>query len=325
MASNNIKLLIKYARFFILILLFSGFSLLSPHFLTFQNQMNILAQAALLSMVSYGMTLAIVTGGIDLSMGSVLALSSCIAASFLKSGNIIGGILIGLIIGFLCGSINGLSITKIGLSPFIATYGMDWVARGLAYVYMGGTQIYGFSAVFRFLGSGQFLGVPALIYEMAIMTIVLVFVTYKTIYGRNIYATGSNKTATRLSGVNTDKIIISIYSINGLLSAIVGLLYISRLNAAEAVIGTDFTLNSKAATLIGGTPFSGGEGGVAQTFIGAVIMTLLTNGMNILGISSYWQNAVVGFVILFSLFIEKTGKVFSEKRFESVSKTSINA
>lgn len=310
MKYNAIGFLLKYARFMILIMLMAALTLLSPAFLTFKNIANVLGQASLLIIVSYGMTLAIVTKGIDLSIGSVLALSSCIAASFIKSSNLIVGMTVGLLIGLLCGSVNGIMITKIGLSPYIATYGMDWVARGLAYVYMGGTQIYGFDKVFRFFGSGQIFGIPVLVFEVIIITIILCFFTYKTTYGRNIYAAGSNIGATRLAGVNTDKIVISVYAINGLLAAIAGLLYISRLNAAEALIGTDFTLNSIAATLIGGTPFAGGEGGVARTVVGAIIMTLLINGMNLLQISSYWQTATVGFVILLSLLIETTSKNF---------------
>ncbi|MCG1011592.1 ABC transporter permease [Tepidanaerobacter sp. GT38] len=310
MKHNAIRFLLKYARFMILIILLIALSLLSPAFLTFTNIANVLGQASLLIIVSYGMTLAIVTKGIDLSIGSVLALSSCIAASIIKSQSIILGIIIGLLIGLLCGSINGIMITKIGLTPFIATYGMDWIARGLAYVYMGGTQIYGFDKAFRFFGSGQIMGIPVLVFEVIFITVVLCFLTYKTTYGRNIYATGSNIKATRLAGVNTDRMVISVFALNGLLAAIAGLLYISRLNAAEALIGTDFTLNSIAATLIGGTPFGGGEGGVARTVMGAIIMTLLINGMNLLEISSYWQTATVGFVILLSLFIENTSKNF---------------
>lgn len=310
MKHNTINFLLKYARFMILIILLVVLTLLSPAFLTFKNITNVLGQASLLIIVSYGMTLAILTKGIDLSMGSVLALSSCIAAGFIKSGNIIVGITIGLLIGILCGSINGIMITKIGLTPFIATYGMDWVARGLAYVFMGGTQIYGFNETFRFFGSGQIMGIPVLVFEVLILTMILCFITYKTIYGRNIYAVGSNIKSTRLSGINTDRIVISVFALNGLLAAIAGILYISRLNAAEALIGTDFTLNAIAATLIGGTPFSGGEGGIARTVVGAVIMTFLINGMNLLEISSYWQTATVGLVILLSLLIENTSKHF---------------
>jgi len=305
MKYNLSSFLLKNARYMVLLVLLVTLTLLSPAFMTFKNITNVLGQASLLIIVSYGMTLAIITKGIDLSMGSVLALSSCVAASIIKSGNIMVGIFVGLLIGFTCGIINGIMITKVGLTPFIATYGMDWIARGLAYVFMGGTQCYGFTKAFRFLGSGYVMGIPVLVIEVLVVTMILCFITYKTTYGRNIYAVGSNIKATRLSGVNTDRIVISVFAINGLLAAIAGFLYISRLNAAEALIGTDFTLNAIAATLIGGTPFTGGEGGVARTVVGAIIMTFLINGMNLLEISSYWQTATVGFVILLSLFIEK--------------------
>lgn len=313
MKYKAMNFILKYARFLILIILLISLTFLSPAFMTFKNITNVLGQASLLIIVSYGMTLAIIVKGIDLSMGSVLALSSCVAASFIKSGNLIVGIAAGLLIGLICGSINGIVITKIGLTPFIATYGMDWISRGLAYVFMGGTQIYGFNRTFRFIGSGEIMGIPLLIIEVLLVTLILSFVTYKTVYGRNIYAIGCNIKATKLSGINTDRIVISVFAINGLLAAFAGILYISRLNAAEALIGTDFTLNSIAATLIGGTPFSGGEGGIGRTIIGAAIMTFLINGMNLLEISPYWQTATVGFVILLSLFIENISKHFQYK------------
>lgn len=298
--------LLKYSRIVMLALIIIVLSILSPNFLTKSNILNVVTQQApFLMILSFGMTLAIITNGIDISMSSILALSSCLAAYFIKNGNIALGIIIGLATGAFLGSLNGILITKVGLSPFIATYGIDWISRGLAYVFMGGAMIYEFSDNFRIIGTGTIMGVSNLVFIAVVIFGVILFALKKGTYGRNIYSIGNNVKATKLSGVNTDKILISVYTINGLLAAIAGILYIARLNAAEAVIGDKFTMNSMAATLIGGTSFGGGKGGVGGTVIGVLIMVFITNGMNILGVSSLWQDIVFGAIILFSIILEK--------------------
>ena len=218
------------------------------------------------------------------------------------------GVLAALLIGLALGMMNGLLITKVHLIPFIATYSMNLVVRGLAYLFMGGLLYYGFSDRFRSLATGSFAGISNLLIISMVLFFALLFVLKRTVFGRNVYAMGFNRNATTLSGINTDRVLISIYTVNGLLAAVTGLLYISRLNAAESTIGNDFTLKMIAATLIGGTPFSGGKGGIEKTIVGVLIMMFLTNGMNLNRVSSLWQDAVFGAVIVLSLLINKLGE-----------------
>lgn len=301
--------ILKYSRLLIIAALFVGLTLASPVFLTGSNLINVVRQTALLAVLGFAMTLVILVGGIDLSIGSVLALSSCLAASYLKEpSTIVIGTIICLGVASACGFLNGLMVAKIKLPPFIATYGMSWMTRGLALVFMGGNIVYGFPKTFRFLGAGYMLGVPTPIWVMAIAFTVLYVVLHMTKVGRNVYATGANKEAAFLSGVKTDSVVIGLYTMAGFLVGLGALMYISRLNAAEPGIGESFALEAIAATLIGGTPFTGGEGGISRTLTGAFILTLLSNGMNLLGVSSLWQSAAFGSVIIFAIMLERISK-----------------
>ena len=292
-----------------LLVIIIGFSLTTENFGTLDNFTTVvMQQLPFLLIISMGMTMAIITKGIDLSIGSILALSSCVGAYFLQKGQDLTGVLAALLIGLVLGMMNGLLITKVHLIPFIATYSMNLVVRGLAYLFMGGLLYYGFSDRFRSLATGSIAGISNLLIISMVIFFALLFVLKRTVFGRNVYAMGFNRNATTLSGINTDRVLISIYTVNGLLAAVTGLLYISRLNAAESTIGNDFTLKMIAATLIGGTPFSGGKGGIEKTIVGVLIMMFLTNGMNLNRVSSLWQDAVFGAVIVLSLLINKLGE-----------------
>lgn len=315
MRQKILSAVFKYSQLLMLILIVVFLSCMTSNFLTGDNISNvIMQQMPFLLIISMGMTLSILTKGIDLSIGSNLALSSCIAAYFIKGGNIAMGVGAALFVGILIGAANGLLITKAKLVPFITTYTMDMVVRGLAYLFMGGTLFFGFSGSFRSIAVGGVGPVSNLIIIALFLFAVLLFILKKTTFGRSVYAIGFNRNATELSGINTDKIIFAVYAINGLLAAVTGLLYIARLNAAESTIGTDFTMKMMAATLIGGTPFSGGKGGVEKTILGVLIMMFLANGMNLIGVSSLLQNAVFGTIIIISLVIDKLGtKLTAEK------------
>ncbi len=301
--------ILKYSRLVIIALLFVGLTITSPVFLTSTNLINVVRQTALLAVLGFAMTLVILVNGIDLSVGSVLALSSCLAAGYLKEpGTIAIGVAICLGVASFCGLLNGLMVAKVKLPPFIATYGMSWMTRGLALVFMGGNIVYGFPKTFRFLGAGYMLGIPTPIWVMATVYGLMYVILHKTKAGRNIYATGANREAAFLSGVKTDNVIIGLYTFAGFLVGLGALMYISRLNAAEPGIGESFAIEAIAATLIGGTPFTGGEGGISRTLMGAFILTLLSNGMNLLGISSLWQSAVFGSVIILAIMLERISK-----------------
>ncbi|MEE8884969.1 MAG: ABC transporter permease [Eubacteriales bacterium] len=309
-----LSFLLQYYQILMLALIIIFLSITTESFLTLDNlQSVVMQQVPLLLIISIGMTTAIITKGIDNSIGSTLALSSCVAASIIVKGQDILGIVVGLAIGCLVGFANGILIAKVHLQPFITTYTMDMVIKGLAQLFMGGGIIYGFSESFCELGSGYIGGVSYLMIIAAVIFAVYLFVLSKTTFGKSVYAIGKNETATTLCGINADKIKIIVYTINGFLAAVAGLLYISRLNAAESSIGDGYTMEMMAATLIGGTPFSGGEGGIGRTLIGVCIMMFISNGMNLNNISSNWQDAVYGIVIIISLFLGVAGRSITQK------------
>ncbi len=294
MAQSKIlsRLIILFALCFLL-------SLLSPNFMRADNLVNIIRQAAILNILGIGMTVVILTGGIDLSNGAVLALSSCVSAIYLKGGGAIPvGILISLGIGLACGLINGWMITRVLIPPFIITYAMMFFARGLAYIVLKGKIIYGFSKTFRFLGAGYLFSIPTPIILSAVVLFIFSFLLRYTPFGADLYALGSDEESSRLSGIKTRNRILWVYALSGLLSAFAGIIYTSRLNAAEPVIGEFFPLDAIAAVVLGGTLLEGGEGSVIGTMIGALIITVIINGMNLLGIPSLLQSFVLGCVIL---------------------------
>ena len=299
------KLLSRWMILFALCLLLS---LLTPNFLRTENLVNIIRQAAILNILGIGMTLVILTGGIDLSNGAILALSSCVSAIYLKEGGSVPvGILIALGIGLVCGFINGWMIARILIPPFVITYAMMFFARGLAYIVLQGKIMYGFSETFRFLGAGHFFSIPTPIVFSAFALLIFYFLLRYTPFGVDIYALGSDEESSRLSGIKTRNRMIWVYTLSGLLSAFAGIIYTSRLNAAEPVIGEFFALDAIAAVVLGGTLLEGGEGSIVGTMIGALIITVIINGMNLLGIPSLLQSFVLGCVILIMIASQHAG------------------
>ena len=290
------KILSRLVLLFALCLLLS---LLAPHFLRTENLLNIVRQAAILNILGIGMTVVILTGGIDLSNGAVLALSSCVSAIYLKEGGSIPvGILISLGIGLACGLINGWMVARVLIPPFVITYAMMFFARGLAYIVLKGKIMYGFSKTFRFLGAGYLFSVPTPIVLSGLILLIFYFLLRYTPFGADLYAVGSDEESSRLSGIKTRNRILWVYALSGLLSAFAGIIYTSRLNAAEPVIGESFPLDAIAAVVLGGTLLEGGEGTVMGTMVGALIITVIINGMNLLGIPSLLQSFALGCIIL---------------------------
>jgi ribose transport system permease protein len=274
-------------------------SFISPSFTRFDNMVNVVRQAAILNILGIGMTLVILTGGIDLSNGAVLALSSCVSAIYMKSGGSFGmGILIALAIGLACGLINGWMVARVRIPPFVITYAMMFFARGLAYIVLGGQIMYGFSKGFRFFGAGDLFGVPTPILLSGVVFLVFYLLLRYTPFGVDLYALGSDEESSRLSGVKTESRLVLVYGLSGFLSAFAGVVYTSRLNAAEPVIGEFFPLDAIAAVVIGGTALEGGQGGIVGTMIGALIITVIINGMNLLRVPSLLQSFILGSVIL---------------------------
>ncbi|HZG59478.1 MAG TPA: ribose ABC transporter permease [Anoxybacillus sp.] len=287
-------------------------SVLSDNFLTVDNWLNILRQVSINALIAFGMTFVILTGGIDLSVGSVLALSSALTAGMMANG--MDGwtaIIIGLLAGFLMGALNGVIITKGRVAPFIATLATMTIFRGATLVYTDGRPITGFSddLLFQMMGRGYFLGIPVPVVFMVVIYIVLYFVLKKTTFGRHTYAIGGNEEASRLSGIRVDRLKIWIYSLTGGLAALAGLILTSRLNSAQPTAGTSYELDAIAAVVLGGTSLSGGRGWIFGTFVGALIIGVLNNGLNLLNVSSFYQQVIKGAVILLAVILDRRKEV----------------
>jgi ribose/xylose/arabinose/galactoside ABC-type transport system permease subunit len=279
--------------------------ILTPHFLTVSNLLNVLEQTAINAVIAAGMTFVIISGGIDLSVGSLVALSGVVLGTLLHAGVPMPvAIAASLGVGFFFGVLNGLAITWGRLPPFIATLGMMSVARGCALLFTDGRPVSGFDAAFRNLATARLVGIPAPVLVAIAVYIVAWFVLSKTRFGRYVYAIGGNEEATRLSGVNVRLHKMCVYGVSGLASAVAAVLLTSRLNSAQPIAGIMYELDAIAATVIGGTSLMGGEGGLGGTIIGALIMGVLRNGLNLLGVSSFVQQIVIGLVIVFAVLID---------------------
>ncbi|WP_027414918.1 ABC transporter permease subunit [Aneurinibacillus terranovensis] len=290
-----------------LILLVIVLAIMSPDFFTWNNIFNVLRQISINALIAFGMTFVILTGGIDLSVGAILALSGAITANYLVAGlNPVAAILLGLLAGTIMGAINGLLITKGKIAPFIATLATMTLFRGITLVYTGGRPITDFTSdLFTMIGGGYVSYIPVPVIWMLAIFAVLYFVLRKMSFGRRVYAIGGNEEASILSGIKVDRVKIAIYSLTGLLSAFAGIILTSRLNSAEANAGTGFELDAIASVVLGGTSLSGGKGWIFGTLIGAMIIGVLNNGLNLLEVSSFYQQVVKGIVILLAVLLDR--------------------
>ncbi|SIQ59260.1 ABC transporter permease [Halanaerobium kushneri] len=297
-----------------LILLGAIMTFATPYFLTLTNLMNILRQSSLIAIAAAGMTFVIITGGIDLSVGSVLSLSSCLTAGMMVSlgWNVWLAVFLGLIAGGILGIVNGVLITRVPLPPFISTLGMMGVARGLSFVYTDGAPIYGLPESFKYLGAGMIGPIPFPAILMVIIYLISYFLLNKTKVGRYAYALGGNEEAAILSGINTKKYKTIVYALTGLFASISGMILSARLDAATSVAGDGFELDVIAAVVIGGTSLSGGRGKIIGSLIGALIMGVVRNGLNLLLVSSHWQRVILGLIILLAVTVDVVRKQSSE-------------
>ncbi|WP_114570149.1 ribose ABC transporter permease [Exiguobacterium flavidum] len=283
-------------------------TILEPGFLTLPNLFNILRQVSINALIAFGMTFVILTGGIDLSVGSILALSSAFVAGMMTDGtSAIVAVLAGLIIGAVMGALNGMVISLGKVAPFIATLATMTIFRGLTLVYTDGKPItsLGDSSWFELFGRGYLWILPVPAVTMLLAFFVLFFILKKTTFGRYTYAIGGNEEAAKLMGIQVNKVKIMIYSLSGLLAALAGIILTSRLNSAQPTAGTSYELDAIAAVVLGGTSLSGGRGWIVGTLIGALIIGTLNNGLNLLGVSSFFQLVVKGLVILFAVLVDR--------------------
>jgi ribose transport system permease protein len=308
------------ARFQSLIALFMMclvLALTADNFMTADNFWNVLRQISVNVCISVGMTLVILTAGIDLSVGSVLALCGAITAGLLKHGisvpsanlfigfTVFGVVVTGVLCGGALGFINGFAISRFNIPSFVATLAMLTMARGFTMLWTGGHPITGLDDTFGFLGTGWFLGIPMPVWISGIIVFAAVIVTSKTRFGRYIYAIGGNENAARLSGIPVTKIKRWVYVVAGMLAAIGGVLVTARLDSAQPNAGISYELDAIAAVVIGGTSLSGGRGSIFGTVLGAMIIGVLNNGLVLLDVSPFWQQVVKGLVILIAVIIDK--------------------
>jgi ribose transport system permease protein len=286
---------------------------INSRFMTTSNILNILRQTSINAVIATGMTFVILTGGIDLSVGSILGFSGAVAAMMLASGvDSIIAIPVALIVGLMVGALNGVLISKGKLQPFIVTLATMTMLRGATLVFTDGKPIgTGFEAnskLFAWFGNGYVLGIPVPIIVIIVAFLVALFVLTQTKIGRYVYALGGNEEATKLSGISTDKVKIFVYAISGMMAALAGIIITSRLSSAQPTAGSGYELDAIAAVVLGGTSLAGGTGTIVGTMIGALIIGVLNNALNLMDVSSYFQMLAKGSVILLAVLLDRKNK-----------------
>jgi ribose transport system permease protein len=285
-------------------LLFIVFSVLTSSFYSPGNLLDILLQSSINAMIAVGMTLVVMARGIDLSVGSVVGLTSMITASLLPINPLLG-IVAGIVLGLVCGLINGVLIAKLKLPDFIVTLGMLSIYRGAALIYTDGKPIYGIDATFRAIFAGDVAGIPTpVIFALAIALVAFLVVRY-TALGEQIIAVGGNEEAARLAGINIDRVKICVYAISGLLATFAGFVLIGRIGAAEPIGGTGFELQAIGAAVIGGASLFGGEGNPLGALVGALTLGAMQNGLTLLNVPSFWQLVATGVVVIVAVFADQ--------------------
>jgi len=309
----------RFQSLLALLVMVVGLSLASEQFLTVPNLRNILLQISVNLCLSIGMTLIILTGGIDLSVGAILGLSGAVAAGLLKNGLTLklfdvqlqftpfGAVIAGIVTGLALGWFNGLAITRFKLPPFVATLGMLSIGRGLTMLWTNGFPVTALGPTFGFIGAGFWLGVPMAIWISAALVVLFYLLSIHTTLGRYIYAVGGSEKAAGFAGLNVDRVKVWVYTLGGGLAAVGGLILTARLDAADPKAGLGYELDSIAAVVIGGTSLSGGRGSILGTVLGCLIIGVLNNGLVLLEVSPFWQQVIKGFVILAAVALDKLG------------------
>jgi ribose transport system permease protein len=315
---NYIK---QFGTIVMLLILVVLFSISTSSFLTFKNGINILRQVSVLGILSVGMTFVMVTGGMDLSVGSLLALTGVICAQLIVQMKMASplAILVTLVILTLFGLMTGALVVQLQIPPMIITLGMMTVARGLSYIITGGLPVYGIPDSIVFLGQGYIGLIPVPVITMLIIVIIGSFVLNKTYQGRFLYAIGGNEEAARLAGVAISKIKIVIYGISGLLAGIAGITLMGRLSAGSPTSGTSMEMDVITAVVIGGVSINGGHGKISGAFVGALIIGVLSNGLTIMNVGEYYQMVVKGAVLIFAVAFDKFSSREKIKKSQAVS------
>lgn len=304
------RALAKYGIYIAFLGLFVFLSFSSPSFLTTQNILNILRQSSMNGIIAVGMTFVIVTGGIDLSVGAIVALAAVAATSFAHPDTypLIVPVAVGLAVGTIAGAINGMVIARGAIAPFVATLGMMTIARGAGLVFSSGRPIINLSDEYNGIGGGQFLGIPIPVYLFAGVVLIGVFLLRFSKFGRHVYAVGGNEQASKLSGLNIGSIKVAVYSLSGLFAGFAGVVLSSRVMTGSPVAGVGYELDAIAAVVIGGTSLAGGAGSIFGTIIGTLIIGVMNNGLDLLNVSSYFQQIVKGVIIIAAVLLDQNTK-----------------
>lgn len=297
----------KLLAFGSLIIIFIAFSVVSPNFAKFDNIIGILLATAVTGILAVGITFVVITSGIDLSIGTVMAFSAVSAGLFITNMKlpIFVGVLGGIAAGGLCGFLNGTAIAKAKIPPFIATLGMMMITKGFSLVLSKARPIY-FSdtPAFTKISTGTVFGIPNAVLIFFVVAIIASLILSKTVLGRYTVAIGSNEDAARLSGINVDKWKIIIYTLCGVFAGIAGIIMAARLNSAQPALGAGYEMDAIAAAVIGGTSLSGGEGTILGTVIGAFIISVLTNGLRIMSVPQEWQTVITGCIVILAVYMD---------------------
>ncbi len=289
------------------------FSFFSPYFLTSDNILNVTLQTSITAIIAVGMTLVILTAGIDLSVGALVALTGVVATSIMKLdmpffASFTLALAAALAIGAASGMISGFFITRFNITPFIVTLALMTIWRGTAYMYTDGRPIWELPESFSVIGGGRFMHIPAPTIIMIVIYVLAYIMLKHTVMGRYIYAVGGNKEAARLAGINTNRVLMTVYVLCGMLAALSGILLASRMNSGQPNAGLMYELDVIAAVVVGGTSLFGGRGTIIGTFLGAMLIGVLRNGMNLVNAGSYLQMVVLGVVILLAVMLDHLTK-----------------
>lgn len=302
-----------YRSVLILVIISIFASILSASFLSVTNLFNVIKQITVAGVVACGMSFVILTGGIDLSVGSVVGLSAVVAAGTLeKTGSVVLALIVALLIGLVCGSLNASFVSLFQIPPFIATLGMMTLLRGVILVYTKGSPIPIKSEVYKFIGKGSFLAIPVPILILIVIYLIASHILSNTTYGRSLYALGGNREASRLSGIQVKKVEFLVYLINGVLCSIAGIILSARLGSAQSTSGIGVEMDAIAAVILGGTSLSGGVGFVLPTVVGAMIMGIIDNILTLMNVNPHATNIVKGIVILLAVLVDKKVKDLSK-------------
>ena len=292
--------------FVFLVMLWAAFSYLSPHFFSTHNFREIAIQTAVIAMLAAGQTFVILSAGIDLGMGSVVALSSVLTAMAMGwTDSSLLSFPVGILVGAACGIANGFMVGKLNIPPFVATFGMICIARGFALIVSGGMPQYMLAPGSDFLGQQRYFGIPVSAIMVIVLYIACHIILTRTRRGRYTYAVGSNQDATFLSGINVPRQLIWVYMIAGITAGLAGITELSRIGSGQPGAGAGYELDAIASVVVGGTSMSGGLGNIWGTLIGALIIASLRNGLNVLNINAYWQQVAIGIIVVLAVYMDR--------------------